>query len=149
MGKPRIERGSRVTLHFTLCLAHDDRIADTTTTNEPLTVEIGSGDMIEGLENRLIGLRAGEKRRFEVPCEEAYGPVEGACVQSLPRDVFPAHLQLEAGQLIAFAGPNGEEIPGAVVEVENERVFVDFTHPLAGHDLVFDVEILDVQPQRR
>ncbi|MFQ6023638.1 MAG: peptidylprolyl isomerase [Acidiferrobacterales bacterium] len=148
MSKLRVELGSQVTLHFSLRLASEDRVVDGTRDRKPLTIEMGTGDLIDGLEKRLIGLRAGDKRRFEIPCEQAYGPIEDACLQSLPRKQFPPGMTLREGQVIGFAGPDDRELPGTVVKMAHERVMVDFTHPLTGHDLVFEVEILDVQPKR-
>lgn len=144
----KIRRGSQGRLHFTLRLADEDRIVDATRNGEPLTLEIGAGDMIDGLEKRLLGLSAGDQRRFEIPCLEAYGPIEEDSVRTPCRGQdFPAELKLESGQVIGFEIPTGEEIPGTVVEVTGEEVLVDFSHPLAGHDLIFEVEILDVQPR--
>ncbi len=148
MGDVKIEHGSRVTLHYTLRLAQENRIADATRKDEPLTLMLGAGDMIEGLEKRLLGLCAGDRRRFEVPCLEAYGPVEEGAVRTLARADFPADMELEPGQVIGFEVPNGEEIPGTVVEVGLDEVLVDFSHPLAGHDLIFEVEIVDVESPR-
>lgn len=144
----KIERGSRVTLHYTLSLADEDRIADSTRKREPLTLEIGAGDIIEGLEKRLIGLQAGDRRRFEIPCLEAYGPIEEGSMRRLPRAEFPKDMKLESGRVIGFEVTEGNEIAGTVIAVTDNDVLVDFCHPLAGHDLIFDVEILDVQPRR-
>ncbi len=141
----KIKKGSRVTLYYTLSLA-DGKVADTTKKNEPLTIVLGESDLIPAFEHRLLGLRAGDKRRFEVPCMEAYGPSEVDNVHALPREEFPPEMKLESGLVIGFETPSGEEVPGTILEVSEKEVAVDFSHPLAGHDLVFEVEILDVKP---
>jgi len=141
---PVIEPGSRVSLNFTLSLA-DGTVAEASAPGEPWTVALGSGDLCEAMERCLLGLRAGERRRCEIPAHEAFGPPRDDAIHTLPRDSFPPHLAVEAGQVIDFATPSGQETPGLVVDVTATEVTVDFSHPLAGHDLVFEVEILAVE----
>ncbi|HEX9626870.1 MAG TPA: peptidylprolyl isomerase [Acidiferrobacterales bacterium] len=138
-----IERGRRVRLHFSLRLK-DGTIADSSLGGEPAEWVIGDGALIEGLENLLLGMRAGDKRSFEVAAGEAYGAIREEVVHSLPRDAFPADMALEPGLVIGFETPSGEEIPGTIVGLDDDAVQVDFSHPLAGHDLIFEVEILEV-----
>jgi FKBP-type peptidyl-prolyl cis-trans isomerase 2 len=139
-----ISRGSRVTLHFTLELA-DGTEVDTSMGGEPHVVTIGSGEFIEALENCLLGLKAGEKGHFEIGAEKAFGLPAEDSVQQLSRDMFPPDLEVEPGQVIGFNTPDGNEVLGTVMAINDNDVWVDFAHPLAGHDLVFDVEILSVE----
>ncbi|MBI5612075.1 MAG: FKBP-type peptidyl-prolyl cis-trans isomerase [Gammaproteobacteria bacterium] len=145
MTNPVIEPGSRVRLSFSLCLA-DGTLVDSAAPEAPLVITIGSGELFDALEEFLLGLSAGARRRFEIPAEQAFGPARDDAVHTLPRSVFPPELAVEAGQVIGFAMPSGQETPGVVVAVAETEVTVDFSHPLAGHDLVFEVEILDVEP---
>lgn len=135
---------SRVRLHFRLQLA-DGTEVDASAGAEPVSVTLGQGELIEGLERRLLGLRPGDRQRFEIPALEAYGPIEEGTLSSLPRSDFPPEVEPVPGAVIAFATPQGEEVPGTVVAVSETDVLVDFSHPLAGHDLVFEVEILSVE----
>jgi FKBP-type peptidyl-prolyl cis-trans isomerase SlpA len=143
-----IESGSTVTLHFTLRLANEDLLVDSTREDgEPFTFTVGSGEVIPGLEKRLLGMEVGDQASFEVPAMEAYGPasLDPETVHNIPRDEFPAEMELEPGQIVGFTAPNGDEVPGIIMGFTDEVVTVDFTHPLAGHDLVFEVEILAVE----
>ena len=142
---PVIEQGSRVSLHFSLSLT-DGTLAEASAPGEPWTVTIGSGDLFSALERCLLGLRAGERRRCEIPVQEAFGPARDDAIHALPRSSFPPELGVEAGQVIGFTMPVGQEAPGRVLDVTDTEVTVDFYHPLAGHDLVFEVEILAVEP---
>ncbi len=135
---------SRVQLHFRLQLA-DGTEVDTSLGGDPLSVTLGQGELIDGLESRLLGLQAGDQRRFEIPAPEAYGPIEGGTLSTLPRSDFPPKVEPVPGAVIAFATPQGEEVPGTVVAVGETEVLVDFSHPFAGHDLIFEVEILSVE----
>lgn len=143
-----VERGSRVTLHYALSLAGGKPI-DTTRAGEPAVLVLGEGELHEAFEERLVGLAVGESRRFEIPCMEAFGPSEMGNVHTLPREEFPSEMEVEPGLVIGFELPSGEEVPGTVLEVSEREVRVDFNHPLAGHDLVFEVEILSIEPPAR
>lgn len=140
-----ITPGSEVCLHFRLSLA-DGTEVDSTYGDDPITVCMGRGELLEGLERRLIGLQAGDRTRFEVPAMDAYGPAVLDAITVLPRTDFPADVALEPGAVIAFTDPQGEEVPGTIVSVGEADVSVDFSHPLAGYDVVFEVEILSVGP---
>jgi len=144
----KIENGSRVSLRYSLFLAAIDRLVDTTGADGQFEFVIGEGDMIPGLEKHLIGLEAGDRGRFEIPCEDAYGPAQhdSDLVQQFTAEDFPEEMNLEPGLVIGFQSPNGDETPGTIMTVEDDVVTVDFSHPLAGYDLIFEVEILDVQP---
>ena len=92
----------------------------------------------------MIGLSRGHYR-IEVPALEAYGAIDAGNVHTLARADFPADFAIEVGQVIGFEVPNGAEIPGTVLEITDDEVRVDFCHPLAGHDLVFDIDILAIE----
>ncbi|WP_096459941.1 FKBP-type peptidyl-prolyl cis-trans isomerase [Sulfurifustis variabilis] len=143
-----IEPGCKVTLHYTLSLA-TGKTADTTRGGEPAVLVVGAGDLHAAFEGRLLGLGPGESRRFEIPCMEAFGPSETGNVHALPRAEFPPEMKIEPGLVIGFELPSGEEVPGTVVAVSEHEVRIDFNHPLAGHDLVFEVEVLSVEPPSR
>lgn len=145
-GDTGIGPDSRVTLHYTLSLA-DGHVVETTREQPPATHMMGNGDWLPVLEDRLLGLCAGDKRRFEITAAEV-GLPQASESQVMSRDEFPPTLKLEAGQVIGFSMPSGEEIPGTILEVSEYEVTVDFTHPLAGRDLVWEVEILDVIPTK-
>lgn len=139
-----IGKDARVTLHFTLSLT-DGRVVDTTQGGDPLVIVLGQGDIAPGLENRLIGLSIGDRRRIDIPAGEVYGPANVDAVAILAREEFPSEMTPEPGQVLGFTTPAGEEIPGLILAVDAAGVQVDFSHPLAGHDLLFDVEILAVE----
>lgn len=140
----KIDRGCRVTLHYTLSLA-DGHVIESTRATEPATHVIGAGEWLAPLEERLLGLSAGDVRRFDIGAAEI-GPADVANVQAMSRDEFPADMPLKPGMVIGFALPSGEEAPGTVLDVSEHEVIVDFSHPLAGRDLVWEVEILAVMP---
>ncbi len=142
---PEIGPGSRVTLHFALRL-EDGMVADETLEDEPMRFTMGDGTLIEGLELALLGLRAGDHQVLKIPPEVGFGFRDPEAVTEMPRSDFPAGLKLEEGLIIGFTTPTGEEVPGAIVELREESVVVDLNHPLAGHEVEFEVRILAVEP---
>jgi len=138
-----IETGSRIRMHFALALA-DGTEAVSTFEEEPLELTLGDGTLLATLEENLIGLAAGARQTFLLGSDHAYGPRDESLAHNMPLSDFPQRP--EVGQIIGFALANGEETAGAVLSVDDERVRVDFNHPLAGRDLVFRVAILEVRP---
>lgn len=140
-----VAAGRRVTLRYTLALA-DGTVLDSTDGELPLTIRIGSGELVAFLEQCLVGLRRGDQRRLEIPAAQTRSSIEEGALQRLPRSDFPADVELTPGQVLGFQLAGGEEIPGQVVAVTDGEVTVDFSHPLAGRNLIFDVEIIAVEP---
>jgi len=140
----KIQPGSNVSLFFNLSLA-DGTLVDGTEEGDPMTFTLGDGTMIEGLELALLGLKSGDKQTLSIPPETGFGFSDPQAIQWMPLTDFPAELKPEAGQIMNFTLPNGEEVPGAILELEKKRVKVDFNHPLAGLEVVFAVEIIEVK----
>lgn len=140
---PVIAPGSHVTLHYTITL-EDGTEADSSRDGEPLAFALGDGTMLEGLEHVLLGMQAGQRATYSVSPEQCFGYPAAEAVHVMPRDDFPAEMDLAPGVIVGFATPAGDEVPGTVIEIDEARVTVDFNHPLAGHTLTFEVEILAV-----
>ncbi|HEY5790484.1 MAG TPA: FKBP-type peptidyl-prolyl cis-trans isomerase [Gammaproteobacteria bacterium] len=135
--------GSEVILHCRILL-EDGTVAEDTHGGEPLCLAIGDGSLLARLEQLLLGLSAGSHRAWELPPEQAFGPSDPDNVRELPRERFPDSVDPSPGHLIAFELPDGQQVPGAVLEADAETVKVDFNHPLAGRTIRFEVEIVAV-----
>ncbi|MBC7192218.1 FKBP-type peptidyl-prolyl cis-trans isomerase [Marinobacter sp.] len=140
-----IDKGTKVTLHFALKFT-DGQIVDSTFEKAPATLEIGDDNLPENFEAYLLGLKAGDRETFEVPPEKAFGQHNPSNVQSFKRHEFSADMVLEPGVVVSFADARQQELPGVVSRVEGDEVDVDFNHPLSGRTLIFEVEIIDVEP---
>lgn len=135
---------SRVTLHFSLSLA-DGELVDSTFDQSPASLEIGDGSLLPGFERCLFGLRPGDRERFRIPPEDGFGQPNPNNVQRIARSSFSSEFELAEGLVISFADAGRGELPGVVAEFNDEEVVVDFNHPLAGRELLFEVEILAVE----
>lgn len=134
-----------VTLHLSISL-EDGTEALSTFGEEPVSLQMGDGTLQPGLELALYGLRAGDTQTLKLLPDQAYGPRDPGMIHHMPLSDFDAGFVPEAGQLIAFALPDGEEAAGVVLGMEAGQVEVDFNHPLAGHEITFRVEIISVSP---
>ncbi|MEX1032053.1 MAG: FKBP-type peptidyl-prolyl cis-trans isomerase [Cellvibrionaceae bacterium] len=137
--------GTQVTLHFAVKL-DDGSVVDSTFDTSPATFVVGDQNLLEGFEQLLFGLSAGDKNSFEVLPEQGFGQRNPNNIQEIPRDAFDEGIELSEGLLVSFADANNKEMPGVVQSFDDDNVMVDFNHPLAGRNLIFDVEILAVEP---
>lgn len=141
----QIQPGSHVRLHLAIKLA-DGTVAESTYDDDPLEIVIGDGTLVHGLEVALYGMRAGQRQSLTLAPRQAYGERDPEAVGWLARDQFPADMQLHPGALVGFVGPEDEEVAALVIAVEPEQVQIDFNHPLAGKPIIFESEILSVEP---
>lgn len=105
----------------------------------------GASNIIPGLENALTGKTSGDQMNVTIAPEDAYGLRDDTRIESVPREMFPADTELEAGMQFHAQGPNGQAIMVTVVDIEDDKVRIDGNHPLAGVELNFDVEVIDVR----
>lgn len=136
--------GCEVTMHFTLAL-EDGTVADASIDGEPMTFNMGDGTIIEGLEMVLYGLKAGEKQSLSIEARDTFGFPDPENIHNMSIKEFSEDLKIEEGMIIGFSTPSGDEIPGAILEIKDDEVKVDFNHPLAGHEVVFSVEIIEIK----
>lgn len=136
--------GLYVSLEFTLTLDSGE-VADRSPPGRPLGFVVGEGQVIRGLERGVVGLGVGERRTVHVEPEEGYGLPEPDMVRELPRDSFPPGAELRAGQGFTARGPGGP-VAFRIQSFDDQTVWADFSHPLAGQRLHFDVTVLEVRP---
>ncbi len=149
MNKPtqEIAPGSEVTLHLSLSTTSGLE-ALSTFGQEPETFVMGDGTLAEGLELALYGLKPGDTQTLTLTADQAFGQWDKSRIQQLPHSNFPPTQELEPGLVMGFSLPDGGELAGTILKVDENEVTVDFNHPLAGREVVFRVEILEVKGQR-
>lgn len=139
-----IEQGSEVVMHFSINLSDGSAADSTRVHNKPAKFVVGDGSLTDNFEKCLLGLKAQDKKKFELAPEDAFGLPNPDNIHYVDRSKFSVDAPAEVGAIIAFTQPDGTELPGIVREVNGDSVTVDFNHPLAGQTLTFDVEILEV-----
>ena len=141
----QIQTGTSVTLHFSLAL-ENGHIVDSNFEGNPATFSVGDGNLLPGFESSLLGLEVGDEREFIISPENAFGQHNAQNVQAVDRGNFD-ESELEIGSILSFQNGDGE-LPGVIIALEKNQVMVDFNHPLSGKNIVFQVKIVEINPER-
>jgi peptidylprolyl isomerase len=139
-----VKSGDTVAIHYTGTL-QDGTPFDSSEGRDPLAFEVGSGQIIPGLDKALPGMSVGEKKTVEIACEEAYGPVVPEMRQAVPREGIPDDIPLDVGTQLQMQTQDGRPLPVTVVDSDESTVTLDANHPLAGKDLTFAIEVVEIK----
>ncbi len=138
-----VKAGDTVHLHYTGTLL-DGTTFDSSEGSEPLAFEVGSGQIIPGLDVAIPGMEVGDKKVVKIGADDAYGQSNPEMRQAVPREGIPADIPLEVGLQLHMQTPDGQAMPVTVVEMDEATVTLDANHPLAGKDLQFDIELVKI-----
>lgn len=137
------KKGNRVKVHYTGTL-NDGTVFDTSKNREPLEFELGTGEMIPSFDAAVHGMSVGESRKVEIEATEAYGKRRDDLVISIPTDKIPDGLNPGKGDKLQINQQDGQSIPVTVTDVSNSEITLDANHELAGQDLNFDIELVEI-----
>lgn len=143
MSQQSIAPDAKVTLHFAIKL-EDGSVVDSNFEGSPATFVVGDGQLLEGFENALLGMKAGDEAAIDITPEQGFGMSNPSNIQRIPRGQF-GDMELEPGLVVSFADAGNGELPGVISEFDEKMVSVDFNHPLAGKNLKFEVKIIAVE----
>ena len=132
-----------VKVHYTGRL-NDGTVFDSSAEREPLQFTLGEGQVIPGFESAVLGMTAGESKTITIAADQAYGPRRDDLILAVGRDQFPADITPEVGQQLQVRQTNGDVALVTVAEVGEAAVKLDANHPLAGHDLTFDIQLVAI-----
>lgn len=135
--------GDNVKIHYTGRLT-DGTVFDSSSGRDPLAFTLGSGQVIPGFDDAVAGMEVGESKKVTIPMDRAYGPRVEQLIIDVPRSQVPPDLNPEVDQRLQMSGPNGENVVVKVVEVTEESIKLDANPPLAGEDLNFDIELVEI-----
>lgn len=139
----QVKSGDTIKVHYHGKLTNGTTF-DSSEGREPLEFEVGSGMVIQGFDVGVTGMAIGEKKTINIPAEEAYGQKEEDRIMEFPMDRFPEDMKPEVGMQLNMSNGQGQNIPVVVAEVKEEAVILDANHPLAGEELVFDLELVEI-----
>ncbi len=140
---PEAKNGDKVKVHYTGKL-DDGTVSDSSEGREPLEFQVGSGSVIAGFDSAVSGMQEGETRSTHIPADQAYGPYHDEMVMVVPRDQLPPDLEPEVGQVLQVSTQNGEDFMVRITDVTGDQVTLDANHPLAGQDLNFDIQLVQI-----
>jgi FKBP-type peptidyl-prolyl cis-trans isomerase 2 len=113
--------------------------------DHPIEFEVGSGQVIPGFDNAVIGMKVGEEKKFNISAKDAYGERNPALEQVVPRKDINFKKEPMVGGVLMMSGPDGQQIPLRITKVDKETLTIDLNHPLAGKDLNFSIKILEIK----
>lgn len=140
----KVENGMSVEVHYTGKHESGEIFDSSLTRNQTLNVNVGTGQVIPGFENALIGMTVGEKKTVTIEPKDGYGEKIQEAIQEMPLENLPEGI--EAGANLQGSGPQGQPIMAVVesVDTDNKTAMVDFNHPLAGKTIIFDIELVQI-----
>jgi peptidylprolyl isomerase len=137
------KEGNVVRVHYTGRLT-DGTQFDSSEGRDPLEFTLGAGQMIRGFDTGVLGMAVGEKKTLQIIADEAYGARDEEAIIEFPAENIPEDMKLEPGMQLTLRNQQGQPIPVIVLEVKEEVIVMDANHMLAGQDLVFDIELVEI-----
>lgn len=142
-----IKKGDKVTVEYEGKL-EDGTVFDTSSHGDhthPLEFEVGSGQVIKGFDQAVIGMKEGEKKEFSIKSKDAYGDHDPKLKRDVPRSLVSSDQELKPGMTLMMNAPTGQQMPAKILAVDDKKITVDLNHPLAGKKLNFKIKIIDVK----
>jgi len=139
----QVKSGDKVKVHYHGRLTSGETF-DKSEGREPLEFEVGSGMVIKGFDDGVTGMAVGEKKTINIPFLEAYGPRNPEMIIEMPKDRFPKDMEVEVGMPLGMSDGHGHQYQVVVTEIKDDVVVLDANHPLAGQDLIFDLELVEI-----
>ena len=139
----QVKEGDVVKVHYTGKLINGEQF-DSSVGREPLEFTVGAGQMIKGFDAAMPGMNLGEKKTINIAPEDGYGPRSEEAIIEFPKENVPAEMVLEPGMPLTLSNQAGQPVPVIVVEVKDDIIILDANHFLAGQELIFDIELVEI-----
>jgi FKBP-type peptidyl-prolyl cis-trans isomerase 2 len=139
-----VKNGDTVRVHYHGRLTNGNTF-DSSEGREPLEFQVGAGMVIKGFDNGVLDMQVGDKKTVQIPVDQAYGPKNEELIMDFPKANMPADLNPEVGMDLQMSNAQGQVFPVKVAAVGTEFITLDANHPLAGEELVFDIELVEIK----
>ena len=139
----QVTKGDLVQVHYTGKLSDGEEF-DSSRDEDPLKVEIGAGQLIQGFEDGLMGMSIGESKTVIIPPDQAYGLRHEEMVRAVTLDQLPDGLEVQEGMVLESTDQQGHRVELRVTQIDGDKVVLDMNHPLAGETLTFDIEVVEI-----
>ncbi|WP_142783502.1 FKBP-type peptidyl-prolyl cis-trans isomerase [Changchengzhania lutea] len=139
-----VKENDTVKVHYTGKLSNG-QVFDSSLEREPLEITLGQGMLISGFEKGMVNMKVSEKKTINIPVAEAYGEVQKELFHEVKKDQLPKEITPEVGMGLSSKNPDGSEVKFRIAEVNDDHIIVDANHPLAGQELVFDLELIEIK----
>jgi len=138
-----VKKGDKIKVEYTGTL-EDGTVFDSSVGKDPLEFEAGSGKVIKGFDDAVIGMKKDEEKEVKIECKDAYGDPNPQMKQKIPREQLPKEQEPKVGMMLGLKSPDGQQFPARIAEITDKDVIVDLNHPLAGKNLNFKIKIIDI-----
>ena len=139
-----VKKGDKVRVDYTGTFDDGTVFDASEKQGQPLEFEVGSGQVIKGFDDAVVGMKKGEEKKIVIPAKEAYGEVRAELHKKVPRQQLPQDQEPKVGMILAVGLPNGQQFPARIVAVTKDDVTIDLNHPLAGKRLHFKIKVVNV-----
>ena len=139
----QVKSGDKVKVHYHGRLVNGETF-DSSEGRQPLEFEVGSGMVIKGFDDGVTGMKVGEKKTINIPAENAYGEKNADMIIDYPKAQFPEHIELQVGTPLVMSSASGQQFQVKIAGIKDDIVILDANHPLAGEDLIFDLELVEI-----
>ena len=140
----QVKKGDTIKVHYTGTLNDGSQFDSSYNRNEPIEFVAGTGQMIQGFDEAVIGMEIGEKKSINIPAAKAYGEQNQEAFMNVPKNNFPPDFEFVVGEMVQGQTESGQPLQAIILEVNENEVLLDFNHPLAGEDLNFDLELVSI-----
>ena len=137
------QTGQTVRVHYTGKF-DDGSVFDSSQGRDPLEFPLGAGQVIPGFEDAIVGMSIGDKKTVNIPCDNAYGPHHPEMIDEVERSAIPAEIDLQVGGQLQAMGPDNQPVLLTIVALSDSHATMDANHPLAGKDLTFELELVEI-----
>jgi peptidylprolyl isomerase len=142
-GPKQAETGDTVKVHYSVRL-QDGEVVDSSANGEPLQIALGQEQVIPGFEQAVLGMKVGDTKTVTIPVDQAYGAYRDDLVREVGKEELPEGLELEVGLQLQANQPDGTVLVFTITEISDDTITLDGNHPLAGQDLTFDIELVEI-----
>jgi len=139
----QVKSGDKVKVHYHGKLTSGETF-DSSAGREPLEFEVGSGMVIKGFDDGVTGMKVGDKKTINIKVEDAYGEINPDMLIEYPRSQFPEYIEMKEGTDLMMSSASGQQFQVKIAEIKDEVVVLDANHPLAGEELIFDIELVEI-----
>jgi FKBP-type peptidyl-prolyl cis-trans isomerase 2 len=138
-----VQSGNTIKIHYHGRLS-DGTTFDSSAGRSPLEFTVGSGQVIKGFDDGVQGMAVGDKKTIEIPFVHAYGPEDPSMIIEFPVDRLPEELNPEIGMQLNMNNAEGQQFPVVITDITDKNIILNANHPLAGKDLIFDLELVEI-----
>ena len=140
----KVKNGDSVKVHYIGTLNDGNEFDNSYKRGDTLNFEVGGGQMIKGFDNALVNMEVGEKKKINIKSEDAYGPRREEAIMSVSKENFPPDFEANEGEMVQGQTESGQPITALILEVQENDVILDMNHPLAGEELNFEIELVEI-----